>query len=246
MSRRRAGGPRPAPPATRRDGGGAVRLVLQLVSRWCRPWPPRGRTPDHEPTGSGSPVPSRGCAAAPAAGWRERRGPAVTASAGSSRKMAVSVSAGVVPLNARRPVSISYSTAPRENRSDRWSATGPAPARATCSRAFPAPCLVSCSAVSPPRCRPLILGPPELRHAEVEDLHQPVTGEEQVLGLEVAVHDAAVVRRRQPPRDLDRVVDRPSRTEWRRRQPFPQRLALAAARRRCTASCRSRRCRRRR
>ncbi len=43
----------------------------------------------------------------------------VAESVGSSRRIALSVSAAVVPLNALRPVSISNSTAPNEKRSDR-------------------------------------------------------------------------------------------------------------------------------
>ena len=52
-------------------------------------------------------------------------GPSPSASVGSSRRIALSVSAAVVPLNARWPVSISKSTAPKEKRSERWSVGSP-------------------------------------------------------------------------------------------------------------------------
>ena len=42
----------------------------------------------------------------------------------------------------------------------------------------------------------------QLRQAEVEDLDAAVAGDEDVLGLEVAVDDALLVRGRQPLRDL--------------------------------------------
>ena len=48
----------------------------------------------------------------------------------------------------------------------------------------------------------------ELREAEVEDLDAAARGEDDVLGLEVAMHDAAIVRglqrRGDRPRDLER------------------------------------------
>ena len=43
---------------------------------------------------------------------------------------------------------------------------------------------------------------PQLREAEVQDLDLAARGQEEVLGLEVAVDDAALMRRRQPPADL--------------------------------------------
>ena len=52
----------------------------------------------------------------------------------------------------------------------------------------------------------LTLGLRQLREAEVQDLDPAVVGHEQVLGLQVPVDDPLLVRRRQPVRDLDRVV----------------------------------------
>ena len=52
----------------------------------------------------------------------------------------------------------------------------------------------------------------QLGETEVEDLHAPVLGHKDVLGLQVPVHDALLVRRREPVDDLERVVDgRPRR-----------------------------------
>ena len=68
------------------------------------------------------------------------------------------------------------------------------------------------------------------REAEVEDLHAAVAREEDVLGLEIAMDDAAGVRRRQAARDLQRDVER--RVDGKRAgaEPRAQRLALEAFR----------------
>ena len=47
----------------------------------------------------------------------------------------------------------------------------------------------------------------QFREAEVQNLDPAVFGDEQVLGLEVAMNDALVVRRRQSMRDLNAVFD---------------------------------------
>jgi hypothetical protein len=67
------------------------------------------------------------------------------------------------------------------------------------------------------------------RHAgesEVEDLHVTVSGEKDVLGLQVPVHDAALVRGRESAGDLQREVDRLARVERRPGEPRPQGLSL--------------------
>ena len=87
-----------------------------------------------------------------------------------------------------------------------------APARATCSRACPARRRARCRAVSVGRLvrgGGRALGLRQLRQAEVEDLDAAVGGDEEVLGLQVAVDDPLVVRRGEALRDLERVVDRP-------------------------------------
>ena len=53
----------------------------------------------------------------------------------------------------------------------------------------------------------------ELGEAEVEDLDAAVARDEEVLGLQVAVDDALLVRGGQAVRDLDRVVDRLARRQ---------------------------------
>ena len=55
--------------------------------------------------------------------------------------------------------------------------------------------------------RPSSLGRVELGDAEVENLDPPVARDEQVVGLQVAMDDALVVRGGEPLRDLARVVD---------------------------------------
>ena len=53
----------------------------------------------------------------------------------------------------------------------------------------------------------------QLGDVEVEDLHPPFAGDEDVVGLEIAVEDALLVRRREAAGDLDRVVDRLARLD---------------------------------
>jgi hypothetical protein len=66
----------------------------------------------------------------------------------------------------------------------------------------------------------------ELRQAEVEDLHAAVVRDEEVLGLQVAVDDPLLVGRREPLRDLARVVDRLPRRERAAGKLLSKRLAL--------------------
>ena len=60
---------------------------------------------------------------------------------------------------------------------------------------------------------------------EVENLDAVVPGDEEVLGLEIAMDDALVVRRRESARDLKRILDRLAR-----RQRAAARAAPAASR----------------
>ena len=66
----------------------------------------------------------------------------------------------------------------------------------------------------------------QLREAEVEDLETAVFGDEQVLGLQVAVDDPLLVRRGEAVRDLQRVVDRLSRRQLPAGERRAQRLAF--------------------
>jgi hypothetical protein len=66
----------------------------------------------------------------------------------------------------------------------------------------------------------------ELRQAEVEDLDPPLGGDEQVLGLEVAVDDPLLVRCGQAVRHLDRVVDRLADRQRARAKAIAERFAL--------------------
>ena len=84
------------------------------------------------------------------------------------------------------------------------------PAPATCTRPFQGALPVhgqrDCRRVG----RRIAVG--QLRDAEIEDLDPAVPGDEQVLRLDVAVDDAALVRGGQAARDLDRRTRRPGRT----------------------------------
>ena len=64
------------------------------------------------------------------------------------------------------------------------------------------------------------------RQAEVEDLHLAVAGQEEVVGLEVAVHDAAGVRGGEPGRDLRGDLERLARRQRAADQALAQRLAV--------------------
>ena len=66
----------------------------------------------------------------------------------------------------------------------------------------------------------------ELGQAEVENLHPAVVGDEEVLRLEVPVDDPLLVRRRQPVRDLDGVLDRLADRQRAGGQTLAQRLAF--------------------
>ena len=66
----------------------------------------------------------------------------------------------------------------------------------------------------------------QLGKAEIENLETAVLRHEQVLGLEVAVHDPFLVRRGQAVRDLQRVVDRFSLRQLPARERGAQRLAF--------------------
>ena len=66
----------------------------------------------------------------------------------------------------------------------------------------------------------------QLGEAEVEDLHPAVAGDEDVLGLQVAVDDALVVRGGEAAGDLDGVVDGLARRQRRGADARAQRLAF--------------------
>ena len=57
------------------------------------------------------------------------------------------------------------------------------------------------------QCPRVGLRPRQLGDPEVEDLEPPFVGDEEVLGLQIAVDDVVLVRRGQPARELHRVVD---------------------------------------
>ena len=126
---------------------------------------------------------------------------------GSLVRIAFSVSTTESPANARRPVSISYRTAPNANTSDRASACWPR----TCSGDM-YPAVPSRRPSSVMECRagawPCGSPPVCLARPKSRILTRPSRRDEQVLGLDVAVHDAFVVRRRQPGHDLQRDVER--------------------------------------
>ena len=74
------------------------------------------------------------------------------------------------------------------------------------------------------RCRGLVLR--QLRQAEVENLDPVVSGDEDVLGLEIAVRDPFLVRRREAVRDGERQLNRFANRDRGRIHPFPKGLAF--------------------
>ena len=66
----------------------------------------------------------------------------------------------------------------------------------------------------------------QLREPEVEDLDAAVFGDEEVLGFQVAMDDPLLVRRREPARDLGRVVEHLAYRDPASGQPLAQRLAF--------------------
>ncbi len=66
----------------------------------------------------------------------------------------------------------------------------------------------------------------QLCHSEVENLHPAIGGHEQVFWLQVAMNDAAIVRRDQPLHDLQSVVEGEGDGQCSIRQPFAQGVAF--------------------
>ena len=65
----------------------------------------------------------------------------------------------------------------------------------------------------------------DTRQSKVENLHVAGGRAHQVLGFEIPVDDAALVRDRQRPRDVEHGLDRARRHERAARELIPQRLA---------------------
>ena len=182
------------------------------------PPPSRARTRGRAPTGSARPGSSRGsaarCGRRPGGHARVARASA----GGSSFRIAVIVSTAVVPRErapARR-ASRRASTPNEKMSRPVVGGAGRAPAPATCSRPCrarrPAPCLATCAVASCPT-GPRSLAR-QLGEAEVEDLDAAVVGDEQVLGLEVAMDDAlARARRRARARSARAIVERLARRQ---------------------------------
>ena len=76
------------------------------------------------------------------------------------------------------------------------------------------------------RCRRQRLILRQLRQSEVENLHAVLPGDEHILGLEIAMRDPLVVRRREPVRDRKRQLNRLADRDRACIQAFPKRLAL--------------------
>jgi hypothetical protein len=65
-----------------------------------------------------------------------------------------------------------------------------------------------------------------LRQAEIEDLHAPVTRDEHVIRLEIAMDDVLVVGGGEPARELARVLDGLAPRQRRVPDPLAERLAV--------------------
>lgn len=67
---------------------------------------------------------------------------------------------------------------------------------------------------------------PQLRQTEVQHLHPPILGDEDVLGFEIPVDDALFVGRSEPTGDLQSDLDGLPGSQRPAAQPLPERLAL--------------------
>jgi hypothetical protein len=66
----------------------------------------------------------------------------------------------------------------------------------------------------------------EFSETEVQNLHAPVLGDEQVLWLQVAMHDSFFVRRPQSSRNLRPVITDPADRHRSSHDRFPQGLSF--------------------
>jgi hypothetical protein len=76
--------------------------------------------------------------------------------------------------------------------------------------------------------RATFIGFEELRETEIEDLHQPVGPQHDVLGLQVAVHDAGRVRHRESLRHLNSHIEDLANLERPAAQPETSRSSLVS------------------
>ena len=145
--------------------------------------------------------------------------------AGEPQRIAACSSIAVSAANGRRPASISYSTTPSANRSARASTGRPTSCSGAMYAGVPiiAPTAVSGRAVFVRAGSALAH---ELGDAEVEELDATVDGDEQVVGLDVAVDDARPVRGGEPARDLGGDGERGAHRQRTAGEPRAQRLAL--------------------
>ena len=75
-------------------------------------------------------------------------------------------------------------------------------------------------------CSGVFLAAEQFGQAEVQNLHAAVVGDEDVLGFQIAMDDALVVRGRETVGDLERVLDGLARAEAAPSDPLAQRLAF--------------------
>ena len=141
--------------------------------------------------------------------------------------MAESTSRAVLPTNGRWPVAHSYRTTPSENKSERPSSASPADCSGDMYDAVPRviPGDVSASTTCDVRLHG-ILAAQQLGEAEVHHLHVAALGEEDIRGLDVAMHDALRVRGVERVGDLDADVDNLLDLERAGRDAIVQCLAL--------------------
>ena len=206
--RARRPGPRirPRRPETNAAGAGAPWPAKPS------PWKGRAATRKLPSTRRTGPEPTETARSDASPGTASRSDPGPRAPARPRRRSPAAGRAGSPPSSAqatcrkaRLPVTISYSTQPSEKMSLRASASSPP----TCSgdmyptvpepRRRPSASTPSAS-TSDPRSRPRADAP-----TKIQDLHQAVRGQEDVLGLDVAMDDAPA---RAPPQDLRRPKSR--------------------------------------
>ena len=131
-----------------------------------------------------------------------RSGFSRTGETGVSSKIALKITGELSPRKGTMPVAISYSTAPKENKSLRASSSfaarllrrhvgDGADRRTWAGEVLLVERAWSGRARSRPTARSL---PPNFRQSEVQHLGVPALGDEDVGGLDVAMHDALGVR----------------------------------------------------
>ncbi len=193
-----------------------VRAELELTVRSANPSP--------------APNESDGLAPFPGSAKRSRRSAGDTVSgnsAGSSRKMAAIDFHPVGRSNGGFAETHSKSTKPKLKISERWSTGSPRICSGDIYAAVPItdPADV-CVAVRVSECAPAAAGCGLFRQTEIEDLGASIARQHDVFRLQIAMHDAGRVRRREGRGDLPGEIEQPAQRQGPALENLAQRFAL--------------------